>query len=140
VGGPGDQVNDFEPGIKPSGLFWTTPVPGSAVQVNQGTGVARYQLEGFAIPDFGNFGNATSGSPTSVPAHVSFTVTWAAGGGRSKVRDTTFDFTGHYVSGPANISFSVSDDGGPVITSDAAGQSNPGPPGVGKERNGVFFS
>ena len=121
-------------------MFWTTPVGRSAFQFNQGTGVAQYHLRGFAIPDFGDFGNAVSPSPTSVPAHVTFDVIWAGGGGRSKVRDSTFDFTGHYVTGPATISFSVSDDGGPVITSDAAGQSNPGPPGVGKERNGVFFS
>ena len=29
----GDQVHDFEPGIAPSGLFWTIPIPGDAIDV-----------------------------------------------------------------------------------------------------------
>jgi hypothetical protein len=43
------------------------------------------------------------------------------------------------MTGPVTINFSVSDDGGTVITSDPDGQTNVGPPGVGHERNGVFF-
>jgi hypothetical protein len=97
-------------------------------------------LEKFALPDFGDFGNAVSPSPTTVPGHVSFDVTWAGGGGRTKVRDSNFDFGGDYMTGPATIAFSVTDDGsGTTIASDPAGQTNPGPPGVGHERNGIFF-
>jgi hypothetical protein len=56
------------------------------------------------------------------------------------VADATFGFAGHYVSGPATISFTATNDGSSVVyTSDAAGQTNPGPPGVGTEQNGVFF-
>jgi hypothetical protein len=132
-------VHDFEPGIKPSGLFWTIPIDPSAIEVNQGTGQARFHVENLAIPDFHDFFNAVSPSPATVPGHVSFEVTWAGGGGRTKVRDTSYDFGGDYMTGPVTIEFSVSDDGGPVITSDPGGQTNVGSPGVGHERNGVFF-
>jgi len=44
------------------------------------------------------------------------------------------------VTGPATISFTASNDNSrAVYTSDAAGQSNPAPPAVGAEQNGVFF-
>ena len=63
------------------------------------------------------------------------------GGSRTKIRDATFDFGGDYVTGPVTISFSVTDDGtGIEYASDTAGQSNVGPPGVGHERNGIFFA
>jgi hypothetical protein len=56
-------------------------------------------------------------------------------------RDETFGFTGHYVNSNATISFTASNDGGDVIySSNAAGQYNVGQPGVGHERNGVFFN
>ena len=65
---------------------------------------------------------------------------------RTKLRDDTFDFGGDFVSGPpglpgATIAFTVSDDGGnAVYTADKEGQSHePWIPGVGHERNGVFF-
>jgi hypothetical protein len=107
--------------------------------VNQGTGRARFHVENLAIPDFHDFFNAVSPAPTTVPGHVSFEVTWAGGGGRTKVRDASYDFGGDYMTGPVTITFSVSNDGGPLITSDPDGQTNVGPPGVGHERNGVFF-
>ena len=71
---------------------------------------------------------------------MSFEVTWAGRGDRQNVKDATFGFAGEYVSGSATIAFTVSDDGsGTTYTADAAGQSTGLPPGVGHERNGVFF-
>lgn len=137
--GLGDQIHDFEPGIKASGLFWTIPIDSGSIDVSPGSGRARFAIENLAITDYHDFGNAISENPTTKPGHASFEVIWAGRGDRQKVRDTTFDFAGEFVSGPMTITFTVSQDGGPVYTSDAAGQSNPGPPGVGHERNGVFF-
>jgi len=109
--------------------------------VNARTGRARFHVENLALPDFHDFVNAVSPSPKTVPGHVSFDVTWAGGGERTKVRDGIFDFAGEYVTGPATIAFSVTDDGSDTVyASDPAGQSNSGPPGVGHERNGVFLS
>jgi hypothetical protein len=58
VGDPSVQVHDFEPGIKPSGLFWTMPVPANAATVDPATGQARYRLQNIALPDFHDFFNA----------------------------------------------------------------------------------
>jgi hypothetical protein len=109
------------------------------MDVSPRTGTARFAMANIAIPDYHDFPNAISPNPKTVPGHASFEVSWGGGGDRVKVNDTTFDFDGEFAKGPMTISFTVSDDGGPVYTSDANGQTNPGPPGVGRERNGVFF-
>jgi hypothetical protein len=102
-----------------------------------------------AVSDFGNFFNAISPDPNPppIPSHVSFHVRWSGHGQRKRIRDETFGFEGHYVTGAATISFTAADDGaGLIYSSDPAGQYNPpvdqggaGPPAVGHERNGVFF-
>lgn len=94
-----------------------------------------------AVPDFHDFFNAVSPSPDPAPvaSRVSFDVRWQGGGQRQKIRDTTFDFGGEYVSGDAHITFSVSNNGtGITYTSIADGQKTVSA-GVGRERNGVFF-
>ena len=140
MGGPGEQFHDFNPGTKPSGLFWTIAFDGSAFDSEPGQGRARFRLDNVPMGDYHDLVSAVLGGP-AVPGHVSFEVTWAGGGGRTKVRDDTFGFGGDFIAGPATITFSVSVDGsGQVYTADKAGQGNGQLlPGVGHERNGVFF-
>ena len=133
-------MHDFEPGIKPSGLFWTIPIDRSAIALDPVTGRARFHMQNLAVPDYHDFFSAISPSPESVPGLVSFDVRWAGGGDRTNVRDVAFDFAGEYVTGATTIDFVVSSNGGPAISSDANGQTNVGSPGVGHERNGVFFN
>jgi hypothetical protein len=132
---------DFNPGIKPSGLFWTMAFDASTFDANQGQGTARFKVENLPMRNFHDFGNSLSENPTSVPGHVSFEVTWAGGGGRVKFRDSGFDYGAELVMGPASITFTASNDaaGSEVYHSDAAEQGNPFFPIVGHERNGVFF-
>jgi hypothetical protein len=143
VGDPTQQVHDFEPGIAPSGLFWTIPIASSSVDVDPGSGQARLHADTVPVTDFHNLFIAVGLSqppPSPLPSHVSFDVRWSGNGTRQEIRDETFGFTGHYVNSNATISFTASNDGGDVIySSDAAGQYNVGQPGVGHERNGVFF-
>jgi hypothetical protein len=140
VGDPTQQVHDFEPGIAPSGLFWTLPIDRSAIDVDADDGTARFQAEDVAVSDFGNFFNAISPSPSpQIPSHVSFDVRWAGGGPRQTIRDAVFGFSGKFVAGPATVTFSASNDGGVVYTSESAGQ-NTILSGVGHERNGRFFT
>jgi len=138
----GDQVHDFEPGIAPSGLFWTVPVPPSAVSINPGRGRARFQMDNVAVPDFHDFFNAIGFADPAIPtlpSHVSFDVEWHGGGERLKVRDTTFDFGGSFVSVEASVTFSATNDGtGVTYTSVADGQTTVSA-GVGHEQNGAFF-
>jgi hypothetical protein len=150
VGDPFSQVHDFEPGIAPSGLFWTIPIAFSAIDVDPGSGQARLHADNVAVTDFHNFFIAVGLSqppPSPLPSHVSFDVRWPGSGNRQKIRDDTFGFTGQYVTSATTISFTASNDGSGVIySSDPGGQYNPtvdqggaGSPAVGHERNGVFF-
>jgi hypothetical protein len=149
VGDPTHQQHDWEPGIAPSGLFWTIPISRSSIQVEPGTGEARLRAADVPVTDYHDFFNAIGGGgPAPLPSHVSFDVRWAGHGERRKIRDDTFGFVGHFVTGACTVRFSASDDGGGVIyTSDPDGQYNPTPaqggagaPAVGHERNGVFFT
>jgi hypothetical protein len=143
VGDPTQQVHDFEPGIAPSGLFWTIPIASSAIDVDPGSGQARLHAENVPVTDYHNFFIAVGLSPpppSPLPSHVSFDVRWSGNGTRQEIRDEMFHFTGHYVNCDATISFTASNDRGDVIySSTAADQQNVGQPGVGHERNGVFF-
>jgi hypothetical protein len=97
-------------------------------------------MTNLAVPDFHDFLNAISESPATVPGHVSFDVEWSGDGDRTVIRDETFGFTGEYVGGSATIAFTAADDGtGVTYTSDPENQVTIGS-GVGRERNGIFFS
>jgi hypothetical protein len=137
VGDPEHQLHDYEPGIAPSGLFWTIPIAASTIQVNPGSGVARLTATDVAVEDYHDFFNAIGGG-ASTPARVSFDVRWSGGGDRERIRDDSYGFVGEFVSGPAEISFTAVSDG-KTYTSDAGEQTSPLPPAVGTERNGIFF-
>jgi hypothetical protein len=110
--------------------------------VDPATGAARLRVQALKIPDFHDILNSFGlvQGPPPVPSRVSFDVRWAGHGAPVDLHDATFGFTGHYVTGPATISFTASNDTSDVVyTSDAASQTNPAPPAVGTEQNGVFF-
>lgn len=142
------QSHDYEPGIAPSGLFWTIPIAGGDIDVDPGSGRARLRANGTGVGDYHDFFSAVTPGATSLPSHVSFDVRWAGRGERQRIRDTTFNFAGQYVASPTTISFTASDDGSGVrYFSDPEGQYNPtvdeggaGLPAVGLERNGRFFN
>lgn len=135
-------MHDFEPGIAPSGLFWTIPIEPGAIKVDPSTGEARLRVHALKVLDFHDILNALGvvAGPDPVPSRVSFEVRWSGHGDPVELHDTTFGFMGHYVTGPATISFTATNDAGDVVySSDATGQSNVGTPAVGTEQNGVFF-
>ena len=47
----GQQVHDFNPGITQNGVFWTTVVSDSDVQVDLGAGRATLQVDDIAQKD-----------------------------------------------------------------------------------------
>jgi hypothetical protein len=102
---------------------------------------ARMQAHQLAMPDFHDFLNAVSPSPTTKHGHVSFDVRWRGHEhDRKRIRDKTFGFVGEYVPTEGHIDFRVSDDESSVIyTSQPHGQTTVSG-GIGHERNGVFFS
>ena len=99
------------------------------------------QAHHLAMPDFHDFLNAVSPSPTKKHGHVSFDVRWRGDErDRKRIRDNAFGFVGEYVPTTGHIDFRVSDDRSSVIyTSQPHGQTTVSG-GIGHERNGVFFS
>jgi hypothetical protein len=141
---PQFQTHDWEPGIADSGLFWTTPISPGSIKADPSSGRAQFRVEALKIGDYHDFVNAVSGG-TPIPSRVSFDVVWTGGGSAVDLRDETFTFEGHYVPGPARISFVAASDDGSGITyrSVAEGQYNPtleqlgaGDLAVGTEQNG----
>ena len=140
MGDPFQQVHDWEPGIRPSGLFWTIPITPSAITVNRITGTATLKATDLAVPDYGNFFNAISPAPdpAPVPSHVSFEVTWPGHGEVREIDDDVFDFSGRFIVSDSTIAFTARND-----DADVTYRSNPGgqisfDAGVGSERNGIF--
>ena len=108
--------------------------------MNAHRGRARYRMDNFKIPDYHDFGNAVSPNPATTPARVSFEVSWLGGGERTTLDDPVYGFKGDFVTGEATISFRARNDHSDLeFRSDPDGQTTVGPPGVGRERNGVFY-
>lgn len=143
---PTFQVHDWEPGIAASGLFWTIPISPGSIKADPATGRARFRVEALKVGDYHDFFNAVGGG-MPLPSCVSFDVVWQGGGTPVDLRNEDFTFEGHYVPGPARISFVASDVGSGVsYRSLSGGQYNPtleqggaGDPAVGTERNGRYF-
>jgi hypothetical protein len=73
--GPGSRVHDFTPGVAPSGLVWTVPIPDDAIVVS--TNGRRLDVDVHDVP-------VIDLTPADeVPATVSFQMTWR---GRGRVR------------------------------------------------------
>jgi hypothetical protein len=134
------QLHDFEPGIEPSGLFWTLPVPGVLVDARPESGRARMTAVHQAVGDYHDFANAISPHPTSVPSHVTYDVRWHGPTAEPvEIRDETFGFAGTFVAADASIRFLARNDrSGVVYLSRPDGQHTVSG-GVGRERNGMFL-
>jgi len=142
VGDLSHQVHDFEPGIEPSGLFWTIPIDDDAVSVHPDTGVARYHQRNLRLPDYFDFENAVSPNPSTTPSVVSFDVRWQPNGKPVvETHDPDFGYEGRFVPTDSTIRFAVRHrDGSFSARSDPGGFIQVDPGGaVGRERNGVFF-
>lgn len=96
---------------------------------------------GMPMPDYHDFLNSVSPSPTSVPGHVSFDVRIT--GDESKrhtIRNETLEFVGRFVPGRAHIDFRVRDDGKDIVYHSVGTGQTTVSGGIGHERNGRFFS
>lgn len=138
------QIHDFEPGIKPSGLFWTQPIPRESVKIDLEDRTARMHLSDWAVPDFTDIFNSaglTQPPLAPIPSSVSFDVRWRGKGAPVHIRDTTNHFVGEYIDSTATIVWSAeqrsthfafrSDDADTTTTISGV---------IGRERNGVFFT
>jgi hypothetical protein len=131
-------VNDFNPGIAASGLFWTVAVPDNSVEVHPGAGTAKFALSDFATRDFHTIGNSIFGGPSD-PAVVSFEMIWS-GQGQAVVQTDGSTFSFDSVISAATIEWSaLNENTGMSFASDPASTSQSKFAAVGHEKNGVFF-
>ena len=134
------QFHDFNPGIKRSGLFWTTPVPNRSIDANLLQHRSRFHMRHRAMPDFHDFCNSVSPNPQTVPGHITFDAHWTANGPRQRVRDKDFGFVGKFMPADMAVSFAVSDDNSGVVYHSVAGGQVAVSGVIGHERNGRFFA
>ena len=147
--GPGSQIVDLNPGIAPSGLFWTMAIPIESVRVVEPVedddldddfdGSASMRVRNVPVLDFHDFSNALfGGGPPPGPATLSFEVRWSRGGERTRITNLDQGFTGKYFRNRAQMEWSATS-GDFKYESGPAGTSSSVFAEVGHERNGSFF-
>jgi len=122
------HIHDFNPGIAPSGLFWTAHVPVSSVEIDFGRTTASFRLKDFALLD----------TIPNVGAVVSLSMEWHGERAEIKVRDLVNGFAGSYRECSATIQWS-GEEAGFSFVSDPAGSSVTRFAEIGRERNGIFM-
>lgn len=134
------QVNDFNPGIASSGLFWTTQVPDRVLEI-RGRSV-RLHAENVPVVDDQTFLGGVNN-----PAIVSFDVTWVSFGKVRHLRPVSDDptdpksFAGEFRLAVSTGTFSGTNSvTGFSFTSTGATTDDPdGFAEMGTERNGFFL-
>ena len=137
--GPGNQINDFNPGIAPSGLFWTTAISPEDVDVDFEEGSASMRVHKVAVTDFHDIGNALfGGGAPPTPAIVSFHVRWSGVQERLRIRNVDQDFTGKFIRNQAQMEWSATTEEF-SFASAPANSSSSSFAELGHMRNGSFF-
>ena len=125
----------------PTGLFWTTQIPQSNVQVEVGNGYASAGATNLPIFDYGTYDNSVNGGAPRTPGVISYRVVWSGVQQRVNIRNTDpvyGGFAGMFVRNSAQMEWTaVTDDyifvSAPLATSKSQFAE------LGKERNGCFF-
>ena len=133
--GPGDILHDLNPGILPSGLFWTIEIPEESIQVSLGKGRASMEADDVPILD----DIYVDGQPT--PGFVSFTVVWSGANERLNIRndDPVYGgFTGTFIRNTAQMEWTATVGDFTFVSAPLATSSSLFAE-IGHERNGIFF-
>jgi hypothetical protein len=134
------QIHDFNGGIRPSGLFWTVPLPDDAVVVSADGRQLTVTVQDLALVD-----DILRPAPITVPATVSFQMEWRGKKaqkrrGRGLRVDATDPaaFLGRFRKAKATGIFSGAIEGF-SFTSDVTTPATSTFATIGTERNGVFL-
>jgi len=131
------QLDDMNPGISLTGLFWTMALPEESVEVDLGKGRAEFRVERAKIQDYGTFVNSLFGGP-SEPATVSFEVHWAGRSPRQRVVDPAGEMEGQFIRNAATMEWSATTAKYEFVSQPARTSSSLFAE-IGHERNGAFF-
>jgi hypothetical protein len=134
-------VHDFNADIADSGLFWTIQIPDQALLVSKNGKSATLHLEDVSVIDSFVFLGENS-----VPATVTFDITWTGSGARHHFKPGSDDptdptnFNGKFRFGVATGTFSGSNSDAFSFTSDPGASSEGVFAEIGTESNGLFIS
>jgi hypothetical protein len=131
------QLDDMNPGITLTGLFWTMAIPENSVDVDFGKGRAEFRVENVEIEDYGTFLNSLFGGPSD-PATVSFEVHWAGASPQERVVDTAGEMEGQFIRNAATMEWSATTANYKFVSQPASTSSSLFAE-IAHERNGVFF-
>lgn len=138
--GPGDppntnQVHDFNPGIRTSGLFWTTDINPAAANFNGPR--ASLAVNDQPMSDYFTLENALTGAIPPVPGVVSYSIEWHAEGRPVRVRNSDLPMEATFARGTAATEWRGRAGDWEFVT-DPADTSVTAFAEYGRERNGVF--
>jgi hypothetical protein len=133
-----NQVHDFNPGIAPSGLFWTIRIPDENAEIDLDNATASLKLSDLELRDHFNVPNSLLRGP-SIPADASFQVHWSGVQQRVHLHDVQNTFDAHVIEDSATMAWSARTSSFTFV-SDPESTSTSVFAEIGKERNGVFFS
>jgi len=131
------QLDDMNPGIGTTGLFWTMPLDENSVEVQLRRGRAEMRAERVHVQDYGSFMNSILGVPLE-PATVSFEVHWSGGSSREHVVNAPQEMEGEFIRNSATMEWSATTEtyhfrSRPASTSTSFFAE------IAREQNGEFF-
>lgn len=130
------QVHDFNPGIRPSGLFWIQPVPEEALDADLEDGVATVSVDGLAERDYHTLAGSLAIPPGPFdPASVSFDMRWEASGPTMTVTRADQGFRGKFRFSNVKIDWSARVGDFAFVSDTTLNVDSV----MGHERNGIFF-
>lgn len=135
---PANQIHDFNVGTTPSGLFWTTRIPDDDVHIDLDDARASMRVDDLDVEDYHTLKNAILDGP-SVPASVSFTITWSGVIQRVEESSATEMYRGQFIHDRATVAWTAQEQGFRFV-SDPAETSTTTFAEIGREHNGVFFA
>jgi len=133
-----NQIHDFNPGIAPSGLFWTIRIPDESVEIDLDNATASMKLSDVELRDFFSIPNSFMRG-SSVPGDISLHMRWSGVQQRVHLHDEQNTFDAHVIEDTATMSWSARTQGFKFV-SDPAITSTTVFAEIGREQNGVFFS
>lgn len=133
------QVTDFNPGIEPSGLFWTVALPNPTASADVARGTAIYSLKNYVTRDYHDFFNTVNNGPYD-PAKVTFTVRWLGNGSSYNLDRSDYQrVRGSFISGDAVISYEALNKATGITYRSDSGPQQTVFAAVGTESNGSFY-
>ena len=137
--GSGAQIHDFNPGVRQNGLFWTTIVDSSSVDVDLGAGTGSIEVEEIPQKDYFSFENAMLGNgPRPRMGIVSFRVEWTGIGPVNEYDNPAQKFRGNFQDAVAKMEWSGRS-GDFVFQSAPLATSTTDAAEFGEEWNGSFY-